>query len=88
MGRWRRGTVAVAGMVALAGCAGGGARPTASGAAPPPRPARPHPHGCRSRTCVGGDPRRRQYFDERHSRYYWFDPVKKRYFWEDGSPYP
>lgn len=82
---------------AVAACAHGPAapRPAASGvtAAPgaaagapaPPAAAVPY-RPCRTRTCVGGDPRRRQYFDERRRRYYFFDPVRKRYYWEDGSP--
>jgi len=32
------------------------------------------------------DPRRRQYFDQVHKRYYFFDPVLKKYFWSDGTP--
>lgn len=32
------------------------------------------------------DPRRRQYYDQAHRRYYFFDPVLKRYFWSDGTP--
>lgn len=32
------------------------------------------------------DPRHRQYYDERHHRFYYFDPALKAYFWEDGAP--
>lgn len=28
----------------------------------------------------------RQYFDQRHKRYYFYDPARRAYFWEDGSP--
>lgn len=28
----------------------------------------------------------RQYFDQRHRRYYYYDPSRHAYFWEDGTP--
>lgn len=28
----------------------------------------------------------RQYFDQRHKRYYYYDPARRAYFWEDGAP--
>jgi uncharacterized protein YceK len=29
---------------------------------------------------------RRQYYDQRSSRYYYFDPSTGRYYWENGDP--
>lgn len=29
---------------------------------------------------------RRQYYDQRHQRYYFYDPGRQAYFWDDGSP--
>ena len=66
------------------GASGDAARPSA--APPSSFPAAGPFQPCRSRTCAGGDPKRRQYFDERRRRYYFFDPVRKRYYWEDGTP--
>ncbi len=45
------------------------------------------PKGCVDQKCA----RRalamhRQYFDQRHKRYYYYDPSRRAYFWEDGAP--
>jgi hypothetical protein len=81
------GPLAAAAALAVSACAHRAGPAPSSGANSAANPQAAHAYrGCRSRTCVGGDARKRQYFDERRRRYYYFDPEKKRYYWEDGQP--
>jgi hypothetical protein len=76
----------LAAALAASACAHGAGPTPPAGAVPGAKAAGAHAYReCRSRTCTGGDPRKRQYFDERRQRYYYFDPAKKRYYWENGE---
>jgi hypothetical protein len=74
--------VGLAGLL-LSGCAGmplGDHMPLGSRSAAGP----PVSHGLAAATRTTSS--HRQYYDQRHQRYYFYDPGRRAYFWEDGTP--
>lgn len=70
--------------LALAGC--GAVRAFREDSPTPPKPA------VVGRDCIKGDLtgcppiNRKQYYDDRTTRYYYFDPATGRYYWQNGDP--
>ena len=69
------------------------AAPQSSVAAPHPAPSAVQssplalPKGCADEKCAKrAVAAHRQYFDQRHKRYYFYDPARRAYYWEDGTP--
>lgn len=98
-GDWRL-AVACAGLASLAACSTARMGETRIPPPPPPPPPALEPHtaptpapsaatpkGCADEKCVRKvSAMHRQYYDQRHKRYYYYDPARRAYFWEDGAP--